>query len=143
VSSALASKRFSDEFASLLDRSVRAVTSSGIYTGRVLAYNPSDYSLWLADARDEQGNSYSKLFLSGHSVVRVEVVEKGPDLSLLVERLNRLFPNLVTYLRESDTIVVMDRIRVTRDGVVGEGPAADRVRRTFEEFMKEMQAKKL
>ncbi|MEM1944792.1 MAG: Lsm family RNA-binding protein [Nitrososphaerota archaeon] len=142
MSGALASKRFSDEFASLLDRNVKAVTSSGVYSGRVLAYNPTDYSLWLADARDEQGNVYTKLFISGHNVVRVEVLEKGPDLSLLVDRLNRLFPNLVTYLRESDTIVVMDRIRVTRDGVVGEGPAADRVRRTFEDFMKEMQAKK-
>ncbi|MEM4416997.1 MAG: Lsm family RNA-binding protein [Nitrososphaerota archaeon] len=142
MSGAIASKRFSDEFASLLDRNVKAVTSSGVYSGRVLAYNPTDYSLWLADARDEQGNVYTKLFISGHNVVRVEVLEKGPDLSLLVDRLNRLFPNLVTYLRESDTIVVMDRIRVTRDGVVGEGPAADRVRRTFEDFMKEMQAKK-
>ena len=143
MSGAIASKRFSDEFASLLDRVVKAVTSTGAYTGRVLAYNPSDYSLWLADARDEQGNIYSKVFLSGHSIARVEMVEKGPDLSQLVERLNRLFPNLVTYLKESDTIVVMDRIRISREGVVGEGPVAERVRKVYEDFMKEMQAKKL
>ncbi|MEM2985641.1 MAG: hypothetical protein QXZ71_01140 [Candidatus Caldarchaeum sp.] len=55
MSSAIASKRFSDEFALILDRTVKVVTSSGVYTGRVLAYNPSDYSLWLADVREELG----------------------------------------------------------------------------------------
>ncbi|MEM2985640.1 MAG: Lsm family RNA-binding protein [Candidatus Caldarchaeum sp.] len=62
-------------------------------------------------------------------------------MSALVERLNRLFPNLVVYHKESDTIVVMDRIRVSREGVFGEGPAAERVKKVYEEFMREQKAK--
>ncbi len=68
MSSAIASKRFSDEFALILDRTVKVVTSSGVYTGRVLAYNPSDYSLWLADVREESGKVYSKIFLAGGGI---------------------------------------------------------------------------
>ncbi|BAJ50683.1 nuclear ribonucleoprotein [Candidatus Caldarchaeum subterraneum] len=141
MSSAVASKRFSDEFALIMDRVVKVVTSSGVYTGRVLAYNPNDYSLWLADAKEESGNVYSKIFLAGAGIIRIEVLETGPDMSALVERLNRLFPNLVVYHKESDTIVVMDRIRVSREGVFGEGPAAERVRKVYEEFMREQKAK--
>jgi hypothetical protein len=141
VSTAIASKRFNDEFALILDKTVKVVASTGVYTGRVLAYNPGDYSLWMADVKEEKGETYSKLFLAGHSILRVEVLETGPDLSQLAERLNRLFPNLVVYHKESDTIVVMDRLRVTREGVFGEGPAAERVKRVYEEFMREQRAK--
>ena len=74
--------------------------------------------------------------------MRIEILERGPDISKLVERLNRLFPNLVTYYPESDTIVVMDRIRITRDGVIGEGPAAEKVRKVYEEFIKEEATRK-
>ncbi|MDJ0270775.1 MAG: Lsm family RNA-binding protein [Aigarchaeota archaeon] len=142
MSSAIVSKRFSDEFSALLDRTVKVATSHGTYEGRLLAYNPSDYSVWLSDARDERGGSLPKVFINGQSISRIELLEAGPDMMKLVERLNRLFPNLVTYLRESDTILVMDRIRVTRSGVVGEGPAAEKVKRVYEEFMKEEEAKK-
>jgi hypothetical protein len=116
VSTAIASKRFNDEFALILDKTVKVVASTGVYTGRVLAYNPGDYSLWMADVKEDKGETYSKLFLAGHSILRVEVLETGPDLSQLAERLNKLFPNLVVYHKESDTIVVMDRLRVTRKG---------------------------
>ncbi|MEM1943212.1 MAG: Lsm family RNA-binding protein [Candidatus Caldarchaeum sp.] len=141
MSSAVASKRFSDEFALMLDRTVKVVSSTGVYTGRVLAYNPSDYSLWMADVKDDAGNTYTKLFIAGRSISRIEVLEAGPDMSALAERLNRLFPNLVVYHRESDTIVVMDRVRVSREGVFGEGPAAERVKRVYDEFMKEYRAR--
>jgi hypothetical protein len=100
VSTAIASKRFNDEFALILDKTVKVVASTGVYTGRVLAYNPGDYSLWMADVKEEKGETYSKLFLAGHSILRVEVLETGPDLSQLAERLNKLFPNLVVYHKE-------------------------------------------
>jgi hypothetical protein len=45
---------------------------------------------------------------------------------------------MVRYIREADVILVMDRIRVTRDGVVeGSGPAAERVQKVYEEWLTE------
>ena len=142
MSGVVASKRFADEFNSILDKAVKVVTNHGTYEGRLTAYSVNDYSVWLSDARDSQGALLSKVFIHGGSILRIELVEAGPDMGRLAERLNKLFPNLVTYLRESDTILVMDRIRVTREGVFGEGPAAERVRRVYEEFMREEEAKK-
>ena len=136
--SALASKRFSDELSSLLGRRVRVSLSSGAaFEGTVIALNPSDYSLWLGEARRE-GELYDRVFVSGRSIECLMVLEAGPDLSKLAERLNRVFPNMVRYIREADVILVMDRIRVTREGVVeGTGPAAERVRKIYEEWKSE------
>ena len=142
MSSITIGKRFTDEFTSLLDRIVRIVTTHGVYEGRLLAYNINDYSIWLADVKNDKGELFPKIFLNGNSIMRIELLERGPELSKLVDRLNRLFPNLVAYYHESDTIVVMDRIRVTRDGVVGEGPAAEKVKKVYEEFIKEETGKK-
>lgn len=137
--SAIISKRFSDELSALAGRRVRVVLSSGAsFEGTVVALNPSDYSLWLSEAREKDGEVYDRVFISGRSIECLFVLEAGPDLSKLAERLNRVFPNMVRYIKEADVILVMDRIRVTRDGVVeGTGPAAERVKKIYEEWLSE------
>ena len=137
--SAIASKRFAEEFATLLDKSVTVTLKSGQkIAGRVVAFNQSDYSLWLTDAVIEEGRSARRLFVSGSEISTIEVVEEGPDLMGLYERLNRVFPNMVRYLRDAGVIVVMERVRVTKDGLTeGTGPVAERVRRIWEEWKAE------
>lgn len=137
--SAIISKRFSDELSSLVGKKVRVRLSSGAhFEGVVAALNPADYSLWLAEARKLDGEFYEKVFISGKSVEYLLILEAGPDLSKLAERLSRVFPNMVRYVKEADVILVMDRIRVTRDGVVeGTGPAAERVKKVYEEWLSE------
>jgi len=141
--SAIASKRFSDELSALLGKTVKVKLLSGAsFEGKVTAYNPSDYSMWLAEARDNEGEFYEKILISGKSIDYLVILEAGPDLAKLAERLNRSFPNMVRYIREADVILVMDRIRVTRDGVVeGTGPAAERVRKIYEEWISQEREK--
>ena len=88
--------------------------------------------------RDVSGKLLPKIFISGRSIMSIEVIEAGPRLEKLAEKLNKVFPNMVRYIREADVILVMDRIRVTRDGVVeGSGPAAERVQKVYEEWLTE------
>jgi len=136
---AIASKRFSDELSGLMGRKVRVMLSSGAwFEGKVSAYNPSDYSLWLSEAKDKDGTIFDKVFVSGKGIEYIVVLEAGPDLSKLAERLSKVFPNMVRYVKEADVILVMDRIRVTKDGVVeGTGPAAERVKKIYEEWLSE------
>ncbi len=137
--SAVAAKRFTEEFATLLDKSVTVTLKSGLWiTGRVVAFNQSDYSLWLTNAVIGERRSAKRVFVSGSEISTIEVAEEGPDLMDLYERLNRVFPNMVRYLREAGVIVVMERVRVTKDGLVeGTGPVAERVRRIWEEWRAE------
>ncbi len=137
--SAVAAKRFTEEFATLLDKSVTVTLKSGQrIAGRVVAFNQSDYSLWLSDVVIGEGRSARRLFVSGSEISTIEVVEEGPDLMGLYERLNRVFPNMVRYLRDAGVIVVMERVRVTKDGLLeGSGPVAERVRKIWEEWRAE------
>jgi hypothetical protein len=45
---------------------------------------------------------------------------------------------MVKTVEEAGVIVVMDKIRITEKGIIeGSGPAAERVQRVYDEFMKE------
>lgn len=140
---AAAARRFGEEFALMLDKLIRVSTSSGqSFEGKLTAYSPTDYGLWLLEAQDKEGILHPKIFISGGIVSTIELLEKGLDLEKLTDRINRLFPNMVKYVKQANTVVVMDRIRVTADGVVeGTGPAAEKVQKIYEEFVSD-EAKK-
>ncbi|MEM1923001.1 MAG: hypothetical protein QXX80_04275, partial [Nitrososphaerota archaeon] len=58
---ALASRRFGEEFAAMLEKVVTIYMTNGRrVTGRLTAYNPNDYSLWLADATLDDGKNVSR-----------------------------------------------------------------------------------
>jgi small nuclear ribonucleoprotein (snRNP)-like protein len=137
--SSVADRRFMEELAALLQRPVTVFTSQGkSFAGTLVGVDTDTLSICLADARDETGMLIHRLFLSGQSVQLIQSVEKPFNLQALAERLERVFPNLVRVVQEAGVIVVMDRIRVTEKGLIeGSGPAAERVKKVFDEFMKE------
>ncbi|MFQ5762986.1 MAG: Lsm family RNA-binding protein, partial [Candidatus Bathyarchaeia archaeon] len=54
-----------------------------------------------------------------------------------------VFPRLVKLYEDVGVIVVMDKIRLTKEGIIeGSGPAAERVKKVYEEFLKEVQVVK-
>ncbi len=76
--------------------------------------------------------------LSGSRVAEILSTEKPFDLKGLAERLERVFPRMVKLYEKEGFIWVMDRIKVTQDGVVeGSGPAAERVQRVYRQFLQE------
>jgi len=84
------------------------------------------------------GEGTYKMVVNGSFVKEVRLVEKPFDLKALAERLNRLFPGLVKIREDIGAIIVMDKIKVTENGVTeGVGLAADRVRAVYEEFVRE------
>ncbi len=137
--SSMAAKRFFEEFASLLQRNVTAVTLDGKeFSGILAGFDPSTLSICLSEAVDESGKKATKIFLYGGNLARVYTVEKPFDLRRLAERLDRVFPRMVKLHEEAGVITVMDRIRVTASGVIeGTGPMAERVQRVYEEFVRE------
>ncbi len=92
----------------------------------------------MTNAKSDAGLAIHKLFLNGETIVQISSFDKPFDLASLGERLERVFPRMVRVMEDAGVIVVMDRIRVTEKGIIeGSGPAAERVQRVFEEFMRE------
>ncbi len=137
--SLLSRSRFAEEAASLLNKTVTVVTVDGRrYTGVLTGFDPDKLNLSLRDARDEKGTAMYRLIINGAVIAQIYTSEKPLNLRNLAERLERVFPRLVKLYEDQGVIVVMDKIRVTEKGIVeGSGPAAERVQKIYEEFIKE------
>jgi len=139
----LASKRFVGELNSFLDRNIEVITIQGKrFSGKLIGFDPNNLSLCLADAKDSSGENYVRLIVRGEAVAEIALKEAPFDLRGLAERLEKVFPNMVKIYEDAGVITVMDRIRVTPQGVEGAGPMVDRVKRVFEQFLLEKSAEK-
>ena len=138
----VAQRKFFGEIAALLDRAVMVTTINGKeYTGTLTGINPETLSLCLAEAKDKKGRTIHRAFLNGAIVAQIFAVEKPFDLKALAERLEKVFPRLVRLYEDKGFIWVMDKIKVTEDGVVeGTGPAAERVQKVYDQFLSEIKA---
>jgi len=81
--------------------------------------------------------SVIKMVINGDFVKEIKLLEKPFDLRALSERLSRVFPGMVSLREDVQIITVMDKIRVSEQGVVGEGLASDKVKGVFDEFTRE------
>ena len=134
--SSLIERKFMEELSHLLQKNIKlTITSGKIYTGQLTGIDPKTLNLCLTDAKNEEGKTIFKMLISGNSVLQIEGVEKPFDLAGLAKRLERVFPHMVKLHQDIGVIVVMDKVRVSEKGILeGEGPAAERVIKVYEEF---------
>ena len=132
-------RMFFEEFSKLLRRTVTVIMMDGkTYVGNLEGYSPETMSICLTDAKDDKGKKIPRVFLNGSVVAQILAIEKPFDLKGLADRLERVFPRLVRIYEDIGVIVVMDKIRINAGGILeGSGPAAERVQRVYDEFLKE------
>jgi len=135
--------KLTSELSSLIDRQVTVKTTLGdIFTGKVVAIEFPEFHVCLADAIDGNGEKYPRVIIRGEVVAEIFRKEKPFDLKGLAERLEKLFPNMVKYYEEARVITVMDRVRVTEQGVVdGTGLVADKVKKVYDTYVEELKEK--
>jgi len=135
-----AQRRFLSEVASLINKTVTVTTvDNKRYTGILVGINPESLSLCLSEAKDEKGNVTPKIVLSGNIVAQILAAEREFDIKGLAERLEKVFPRMVRLYEKEGFIWVMDKIKVTAEGVVeGSGPMAERVQRVYSQFVSQM-----
>ncbi len=128
-----------EELSSLTQKNVKITTTSGkIFSGLLTGIDPKTLNLCLYDVKDEQGKEIYKMFLPGRSILQIDGITKPFDLRGLAQRLERVFPRMVKIYEDINIIVVMDKIRVSENGIIeGTGPAAERVEKVYEEFIRQ------
>lgn len=133
----MASQQFRREFSIFLNEEVKVELKDGsVITGTLRAYDPDTFSLLIEDA-SVKGEFYKSIMVNGSVISIIYLKEKKIDLEALAKKLEEVFPRLVDYKKGLGVIVVMNKIRVTEEGVEGEpGPAFDRVKKIYDEFVK-------
>ncbi|MHA2407173.1 MAG: Lsm family RNA-binding protein [Candidatus Ranarchaeia archaeon] len=132
-----AAQRFFKELITLVNTPVRVQTDyKKVYKGILKGYDPSTFNLALETVVDGEENQYDKVFILGSHVLEITPTEKPFDLKALSEDLIRVFPNGVKLNDEAHIITVLNKIKVTKDGVEGPtGPVFDRAKQVYDQFM--------
>ena len=136
---AVAGRRFFEELGLLVNKPIQVTDATGkVIEGTLLGYDNNSMSLCLGDVKGDKGTKVHRVFVYGRTIARVAASERPFNLEGLVERLERVFPNMVRLYPDAGIIVVMDKIRLNESGVIeGSGPAADRVRDIYVRFVSE------
>ncbi|MCS7098548.1 MAG: Lsm family RNA-binding protein [Candidatus Methanomethyliaceae archaeon] len=133
--SAISSKRYVSELNNFIDRNVKVITVRGtIYEGKLIGLDQSNLSICLSDAISGE-EKYPRVIIHGNAISEIILKEKPFDLKGLSDRLSKLFPNMVRYYEDAGFIMVMDRIKVTAEGVEGSGPMYERVKKVYDQYI--------
>jgi small nuclear ribonucleoprotein (snRNP)-like protein len=130
-------RKFGEELNAFLGRHVVVVTSEAQeYNGQLVGVD--ERLNVVLDKVVGAGPGVFKVAINGDNVREIRLTEKPFDYKALGERLNRVFPGLVSVREEIGAIIVMEKIKVTDKGVTdGTGLAADKVKAIFDDYMRE------
>ncbi|WXG40554.1 MAG: Lsm family RNA-binding protein [Candidatus Freyarchaeum deiterrae] len=134
---------FFKELSALLGSRVEVNTEIGkSYNGILKGFDRTTLSIVLAEAKDNKGTYYHRIFIRGEKINEIIKAEEPFDMKGLYFELRKSYPpGEVEFLEDSRIILVLKKIRVTEDGVEGEGPLADRIRQVYDKYIQEKKPK--
>ena len=129
-------RNFNKEMNILLAKRVKVTLENGKEYNGILRGIDQNFTVCLADAVSDK-KMYHRVFLNGKYIVELTLAEKPFDLRGLAQELERMFkPENVKLHEDVGVIKILDRFKVSEDGVEGEGPVAERIRRVWEKYKK-------
>ena len=140
MSEVAAMRAFNRELAAVVGATIEVTTNDGkTYSGTLKGIDQNSLSIVLSEVVDMKNNSsIPKIFIYGSSIVSFSVAEKEVSLEGLAKELEKTFPpGGVRFFPETGVIVVMNKIRITPEGVDGSGPLYERVAAIADDWLKE------
>ncbi len=142
MSEVAAMRSFNRELAAVVGATIEVATKDGKnYSGILKGIDQNTLSIVLSEVVDlKDGNNIPKIFIYGNSIVSFSVAEKEVSLEGLVKELEQTFPpGGVRFFPETGggVIVIMNKIRITQEGVDGSGPLYERVRDIAQPWLEE------
>ncbi len=129
--------KFASDLMAFQDRKVKIITTTGKqFEGTLRSVDPDRLHVYLEEASSQSGETIPALFIPGSIIEQIIVEEKNVDLRALAEILEKTFPRMVKIDETGSLIIVADRVRVTSRGVSGAGPTAEKVKKIYEDFLK-------
>ena len=132
-------RAFNRELAAVVGATVEVVINNGkTYTGTLKGIDQTSLSIVLSDVITDGETSIPKIFIYGSSIVTFSVAEREISLEGLVKELEKTFPpGGVQFYPDTGIILVMNKIRISKDGIEGSGPLYERVAVIADDWLKE------
>lgn len=139
-------RRFYTEISGLVDKKVFVRLVDGkIYRGVLLGIDQPSLNIVLGEA-DSEGKRFFRVVISGTRISEI-VVEEVPlfdpeeFFNIVVQRLN-INPANVKIYRESGLVVILDRYKVSENGVEGSGALANKIFDIWQEYIESKKMKR-
>ncbi|TFG30956.1 hypothetical protein EU527_13620 [Candidatus Thorarchaeota archaeon] len=140
MSDVAAMKAFNRELAAVVGATIEVIIKDGkTYSGTLKGIDLTTLSIVLSDVIDLGNNSkIPKIFIYGSNILSFSVAEREVSLEGLAKELEKSFPpGGVKFYPDTGVILVMNKIRITPEGVDGTGPLYERVAAIADEWLKE------
>jgi len=134
-------RRFVSRLNSLLDRSVTIKLTNGrYYTGKRTGYDPTTYSVMLESAKDNEGNLWPVSIIYGGNISEILIGESeifnAKEFSEFLIRFGNIEKHLIKVYDDINVVEVGKNIKVSKDGVEGSGPLAQKIYSIFREYLR-------
>lgn len=132
-------RAFNRELAAVVGATVEVAINTGkTYTGTLKGIDQTSLSIVLSDVVTDSGINIPKIFIYGSSIITFSVAEREISLEGLVKELEKTFPpGGVQFYPDTGIILVMNKIRISKDGIEGSGPLYERVAVIADDWLKE------
>lgn len=133
-------RRIVGELNNLIDKTVVVKTiNNKTYIGQLYAYELSPFIISLINVKDENNNIFYKLLINGNIIS--EIIIKNPPLfeprefAEIVEKSLNLRPADIKVYEEAGVVTILEKIKVSQNGVEGSGPMAQRIYDIYNEYI--------
>ena len=139
MSDVAAMRAFNRELAAVVGATVEVVINTGkTYAGTLKGIDQNTLSIVLSDVVADGETSIPKIFIYGSSIISFSVAEREISLEGIAKELEKTFPpGGVQFYHDTGIILVMNKIRISKDGIEGSGPLYERVAVIADDWLKE------
>ncbi len=136
-----ASRRFTSKLNTLLDKKVIVRLSNGrTYKGRLSGIDMNSLSLLLEAAEDQAGGQWPTVVVYGSSITEILVEEEAVfvarEFADFLAKHGGIGWHLMRVYDDINVLEVTKSVRVTKDGVEGSGPLAQKVYTLYKEYLR-------
>jgi small nuclear ribonucleoprotein (snRNP)-like protein len=134
-------RQYNTELGTLIDKIVKVyIDKDKFFVGQLKGIS-EESNLILINVKNEKNKSFPKLFIRSTFYSYVSLEEEPFPMIALAERISTIFSKgHVNYIEDQNIISILSgKIIVDENGVRGEGPSADRVRKIYEQFKMDLE----
>ncbi|MHA1755184.1 MAG: Lsm family RNA-binding protein, partial [Promethearchaeota archaeon] len=132
---------YNTELQTLIDKIVKVYLNDDKFFVGLLKGVSEDANLILINAKDEKNKTYPKVLIRNTYYNFVSLEEEPFPMKALAERIAKIFPKAsVNYIEDQNIISILNgKIIVDENGVRGEGPSAERVKKIYDQFVLDLE----
>jgi len=134
-------RQYNTEIGSLIDKIVKVYLDNDKFFVGLLKGVSEDSNLILDNAKNEKNKSFPKLLVRSSFYNYVTLEEEPFPMQGLADRISKIFSKgHVNYIPEQNIISILNgKIVVNEEGVRGDGPSAERVKKIYDQFVMDIE----